>query len=280
MITWITTVGWSPFAVINPIWAYCKENEKTPDKIFLLHTENMKVLKNVENCKKYLNEILREYSHNNFKEENLINYQIENETFEIYSLAMKNIIERELKDEKTKIIIDMTPGRKYMSAINMFFGLKALNNSIQVLYLYLEEAKYQKVPYPLTPIIKNELIDIIESAEIFSKDIIIDKVIDPDDEIIKNISDIDLLRKFLILRAIVQDFTTTTKIKKYFLTKKQSIRSIELRQVLKELQEDKYVSITEVSNKKQNFFLYKILGKADKFLDDTINKFKIGKDGG
>ena len=25
MITWITTVGWSPFAVINPVWVYCKE---------------------------------------------------------------------------------------------------------------------------------------------------------------------------------------------------------------------------------------------------------------
>ena len=89
MIIWITTVGWSPFAVINPIWAYCKENEKTPDKLFLLHTENMKVLKNVETCKKYLNEILREYSNNNFKEENLIKYQIENESYEIYSIAMK-----------------------------------------------------------------------------------------------------------------------------------------------------------------------------------------------
>ena len=280
MITWITTVGWSPFAVINPIWAYCKENEKTPDKIFLLHTENMKVLKNVETCKKYLNEILREYSHNNFKEENLINYQIKNETYEIYSIAMKKLIERELKDEKAKIIIDMTPGRKYMSAINMFYGLKSLNNSIQVLYLYLEEAKYQKVPYPLTPIIKNELIDIIESAEIFSKDIVIEKVKDPDDEIIKYISDIDLLRNFLILRAIVKDFPTITKIKKYFLAKKQNIKSIELRQILKELQEDKYVSITKVPNKKQNFFLYKNLGKADKFIDDTMKKFKSREEGG
>lgn len=105
-------------------------------------------------------------------------------------------------------------------------------------------------------------------------------MIDPDDDIIKNISDIDLLRKFLILRAIVKEFTSITKIKKFLFAKKQIIKSIELRQILKELQEDKYVSITEVSNKKQNFFLYKSLGKADKFLDDTINKFKIGKDGG
>jgi len=280
MITWITTVGWSPFAVINPIWAYCKENEKTPDKIFLLHTENMKVLKNVETCKRYLDEILREYSNKNFKEDNLIKYQIENETYEIYSIAMKKIIEQELQDESAKIIIDMTPGRKYMSAINMFFGLKALNNSIQVLYLYLEEAKYQKVAYPLTPIIKNELIDIIEAAEIFSKDIIIDKVIDPDDEIIKNISDIELLRKFQVLKAIVKDFNTITKIKKYFLTKKQSIKGIELRQILKELLEGKYVSITKVPNKKQNFFLYKNLEKADKFIEETLNQLKIGEDGG
>lgn len=274
MITWITTVGWSPFAVINPIWAYCKENEKTPDKLFLLHTENMKVLKNLGICEKYLNEILREYSNNNFKEDNLIKYQIKNETYEIYSLAMKKIIERELNDENAKIIIDMTPGRKYMSAINMFFGLKALNNTIQVLYLYLEEAKYQKIPYPLTPVIKNELIDIIESAEIFSKDFIIDKEADPDDDIIKNISAIEILRKFLILRAIAQDFNTITKIKKYFTVKKQNIRSIELRQILKELQDSKYVSITKVPNKKQNFFLYKNLEKADKFIHETLNRYK------
>jgi len=274
MITWITTVGWSPFAVINPIWAYCKENEKTPDKLFLLHTENIKVLKNLGICEKYLNEILREYSNNNFKEDNLIKYQIKNETYEIYSLAMKKIIERELNDENAKIIIDMTPGRKYMSAINMFFGLKALNNTIQVLYLYLEEAKYQKIPYPLTPVIKNELIDIIESAEIFSKDFIIDKEADPDDDIIKNISAIEILRKFLILRAIAQDFNTITKIKKYFTVKKQNIRSIELRQILKELQDSKYVSITKVPNKKQNFVLYKNLEKADKFIHETLNRYK------
>ena len=278
MIIWITTVGWSPFAVINPIWAYCKENEKTPDKLFLLHTENMKVLRNLGICEKYLNEILREYSNNNFKEDNLIRYQIKNETYEIYSLAMKKIIERELIDENAKIIIDMTPGRKYMSAINMFFGLKALNNTVQVLYLYLEEAKYQKVPYPLTPVIKNELIDIIESAEIFSKDFIIDKAVDPDDNIIKNITAIDILRKFLILRAIAKDFNTITKIKKYFLVKKQNIRSIELRQILKELQDGKYVSITKVPNKKQNFFLYKNLEKADKFIHETLNQYKVEAD--
>lgn len=279
MIIWITTVGWSPFAVINPIWAYCKENEKTPDKFYLLHTENMRVLKNLETCKKYLNEILREYSNNNFKEENLINYQIENETYELYSITMKKIIERALKDENAKLIIDMTPGRKYMSAINMFYGLKSIDNSVQVLYLYLEEARYQKVPYPLTPIIKNELIDIIESAEVFSKDFNIEKAEDPDNNMIKNITEIEILKKFLILRAISKEFTTVSKIKKYLLTKNQSIKSIELRQYLKEFQEEQCVSVTEIRDIKQNYFSWKNLVKADKFIHETLNQYKIEVDG-
>ena len=39
MIIWITTVGWSHFTVINPIWAYCKENDECLDKVILMYTQ-------------------------------------------------------------------------------------------------------------------------------------------------------------------------------------------------------------------------------------------------
>ena len=47
IITWITTIGWSSFAVINPIWAYCKENEEYPDKIIIIHTPHEQIKNNL-----------------------------------------------------------------------------------------------------------------------------------------------------------------------------------------------------------------------------------------
>ena len=59
MIIWITTVGWSPFAVINPIWAYCKENDECPNKIILIYTPFKKIKFNLDICQRYISEILK-----------------------------------------------------------------------------------------------------------------------------------------------------------------------------------------------------------------------------
>ncbi|MHA1755978.1 MAG: hypothetical protein ACTSVV_04350 [Promethearchaeota archaeon] len=162
MIIWITTVGWSPFAVINPLWAYCKNYKEIPDKIILIHTPYEKIKENLNICKRYISEILKTYNEKGLNEIFIIEEEIENDSLELYANMLKKIIHREIYQKPKKIILDITPGRKYMSAINLIFASRIENLVIQAFYLYLYENFYQNIPYPLTPIIKNNLIDIME----------------------------------------------------------------------------------------------------------------------
>ncbi|KKL10244.1 hypothetical protein LCGC14_2557780 [marine sediment metagenome] len=181
MITWITTVGWSPFAVINPVWAYCKEFKEWPSRFILINTKNERIRKNLTLVKSYLKEIAWGYSNENFLDKNIVTHQIDDEDIQNYANTLKKIISKEIDRNPNKIILDMTPGRKYMSAINVYYGLQRSNIPIQVFYLHLEESRYQDIPYPLTPITKNDLVDIIDSTEIFTKNI--DELKDSKEEI-------------------------------------------------------------------------------------------------
>jgi len=162
LIIWITTVGWSPFAVINPFWAYCKSYKEILNKIILIHTPYEKIKENLNICKRYINEILKTYSEKGLNEIFIIEEEIEDDSLELYANMLKRIIHREIHQKPKKIILDITPGRKYMSAINLIFASRIENMVIQVFYLYLHENIYQNIPYPLTPIIKNNLIDVME----------------------------------------------------------------------------------------------------------------------
>ncbi|MHA1285037.1 MAG: hypothetical protein ACTSQP_21255 [Promethearchaeota archaeon] len=162
MIVWITTVGWSAFAVINPLWAYCKKYKDFPNKIILIHTPNNKIDENLDICKRYIKEILETYNGAKFNKNQIIEEKIENDSFKLYANVLKEIILKEISQKPKKIILDTTPGRKYMSALNVIYALKIKDIPIQALYLYLYENIYQNIPYPLTPIIKNDLFDIMK----------------------------------------------------------------------------------------------------------------------
>ena len=53
MKSWITTIGTSPFAVINTIWAACKSDEYVPDNVIWIINEqiNAEVLDSVKDWK-------------------------------------------------------------------------------------------------------------------------------------------------------------------------------------------------------------------------------------
>ena len=93
MITWITTVGWSPFAVINPIWAYCKENEEYPDKIIIIYSPDERVKYNLNICKRFITEILKSYNGKNFSINSIKEEEIMNDSIELYADRLSRIIE-------------------------------------------------------------------------------------------------------------------------------------------------------------------------------------------
>lgn len=268
MITWITTVGWNPFAVINPVWAYCKEFKECPSKFILVHTENERIKKNFALVKSYLKEIAWGYSNESFLENNIIIHQIDSEDIQNYANTLKKIISTEIDNSPKKIILDMTPGRKYMSAINVYYGLQRSNIPIQVFYLHLEESRYQDVPYPLTPIIKNELVDIIDSTEIFTKNI--EELKDSKgevgneqlDDIVERIESDQERREKLILLAISKGLSSKNKISRFLYDKGDSIQGSELRKVIKKLESKNLIKSTNMRNQATEYLGYKIIEKG------------------
>ncbi len=282
MITWITTVGWSHLAVINPIWAYCKENDKCPNKIILIYTPFERIKKNLTICQRYISEILKAYSGKKLNEDSIIIEEIENDNIEIYADRLNKIIEREKNLKIDKLILDITPGRKYMSAINVYYGYNLKDTPIQVFYLHLEESKYQDVPYPLTPIIKNELIDILESTEIFSTDSSkLPKISTQGDKESNNyyFKDKDAKKEYLILSSIDSGFNTKTKIRKYALGNQIFIRGHELDKILKGLITRNLVDQKSVINNNQKFKLYNLADKGKNIIMELKQKITIKKQG-
>ncbi|MEJ2252329.1 MAG: hypothetical protein P8Y70_21345 [Candidatus Lokiarchaeota archaeon] len=268
MITWISTIGWSPFAAINPIWAYCKEYNECPSKFVFLYTDYEKVSQNLELVKSYIREIIGEYSKTAFKEENIIIHDLISDDIQNYANSIKKIISMEISIKPEKIILDMTPGRKYMSAINVYIGLQRSNIPILVFYLHLEERKYQDIPFPLTPIVKNELIDIIDSTEIFTKPLDNKEDFNVKDskshlkELINKVNNHQEKIENLILLAISKNLSSKNKIRQFLFDSDHSIRGSELRKILKKLENQSLIKSEIMTNNSTEYKGYEISNKG------------------
>jgi CRISPR/Cas system-associated protein Csm6 len=62
-----------------------------------------------------------------------------------------------------EVAVDITPGRKYMSAIAMQSGLLAGANKIY--YLFLSDPQYQDMAFPLIPASKQRLFEMISGQK-------------------------------------------------------------------------------------------------------------------
>ncbi|MHA1284117.1 MAG: hypothetical protein ACTSVV_06280 [Promethearchaeota archaeon] len=160
MRIWITTVGWSHFAVINTLWAACfMEKEKfIPDKIILLNNGNQNevIRNNVKIVEEWLKKILHEYGKDKIEIEKI---NINENDIRKYHDILKDLIE---KYKDSEIAIDMTPGRKYMSSIAMGLALASKKVVNKLYYLHLEAQKYQDRPFIKIPLPFQNLINILK----------------------------------------------------------------------------------------------------------------------
>ena len=160
MKVWISTVGWSPFAVINPLWAACyfKWENFVPEKVVLLNnqTHDESVKKNYDIVQTWLIKILNEYSTSDPVVESVD--ANENNMTE-YAQTFQKVIEKYPGDE---IAIDMTPGRKFMSGIAMWYASQPKSTVAKLYYLQLWGRKYQDVPFIKIPAVNQKLINIKE----------------------------------------------------------------------------------------------------------------------
>ena len=126
-IFWFSTVGWSPMAAINTIWNYCSEFNCFPDKFFFLKNNVPRINENAGLIKDFLNKLNKYYGCN---KDPLINFiELKTENIDEYASAAKDKITEQLEKENVEIILDITPGRKYMSMIlsNIAFENKDSN---------------------------------------------------------------------------------------------------------------------------------------------------------
>lgn len=151
---WISTIGYSPFAVINTLWAACSQDKECyiPDKIFFLVNKNLKC-ENITRVHVWTAELLKAYG---ISDPVLENVEIEEDDFEGIEKTISSLIEQSLKNGN--VAIDITPGRKFMSTIAMYSGIK--KNAKHVYYLHLKEQKYEHEPFALIPMPFQKLFDL------------------------------------------------------------------------------------------------------------------------
>ncbi|MHA1265518.1 MAG: hypothetical protein ACTSRS_09810 [Candidatus Helarchaeota archaeon] len=158
MRVWITTVGWQPFAVINPVWAACFYQEFVPEKIILLNNgyRNAFIAQNVEKVQDWHLRILRVYG----VETPVIETQ---DADEDSITTFRRIFEEVVKTQDAEqVAIDMTPGRKFMSSIAMVLAFKYRHFVKRLFYLHLWGQEYQNLPFIKIPLIKQRLINVLE----------------------------------------------------------------------------------------------------------------------
>ncbi|PKL59041.1 MAG: hypothetical protein CVV34_00020 [Methanomicrobiales archaeon HGW-Methanomicrobiales-5] len=133
MNVWITTVGSSPFAVINTLWAACELDDFVPERIYFAYNDKME--HELEIVRKWIERIVKEYG----GEVEVIEKKFVEEDFSGYSKLIKSMIIKE-KTDGGAVAIDITPGRKIMSAFSMFYGLLP-DGADRVYYLHLFDVK-------------------------------------------------------------------------------------------------------------------------------------------
>ena len=158
MQVWITTVGWQPFAVINPLWAACFYQEFIPEKVLLLNNgyQNPVIRKNVAEVWQWHLRILQAYD-------------VEAPTIEVCNAneddinSFRRIFEETVKaQEGEEVAIDMTPGRKFMSSIAMAVAFKNQHFVKKLFYLHLWGQEYQNQPFIKIPLKNQRLINVLE----------------------------------------------------------------------------------------------------------------------
>ena len=155
---WVTVVGASVFAVVNPIWACCREEGYIPDKVYLI--VDKKVKNNAEKAKNILSVLISEFG----KNPEIIEIECAETDFKRLISTIGEAIKKE-KLAGNEVAVDMTPGRKFMSAIIMYSGIgeDVEVKADRVYYLHLERNEYSDLPWNKIPMVHQKLYEMKRS---------------------------------------------------------------------------------------------------------------------
>ena len=155
---WFTTIGMSPHAVFNTLWAAYLEYDWCPVKltIFRLTPTSSK-----PGIKERLDSsyMVFEKWHKRFTERYNLKTELEaihcdEEDYETYAKEFRMALSRSADVPRA---IDITPGRKFASAIGMEIGIE--ENVDSIFYLHLLDDSYADMLYPQIPRSLVKLVD-------------------------------------------------------------------------------------------------------------------------
>jgi hypothetical protein len=155
---WVTVVGWSPMAAVNTLWQAC-EQDIVPTHIYLLGSlEQPQVQRSLEEVTRYLRAILPEFG--------VPNPVIETRPIDEDDLVQFfNILSQVLEDAQrtcSRVVLDITAGRKYMSAFGLAIGWGTDIRLERLYYNHLLDRRYENAPHPLIPRHQQKLHDLVE----------------------------------------------------------------------------------------------------------------------
>ncbi len=130
---YVTTVGTSPEAVFNPLWYLVEAYNWIPDRVYLLWNDDVR--EQLERVKELIRRLSEAYGveikikagdGQRFREENPIEFR-----------EKAGSLIGSLVSEGHEVVVDITPGRKFMSAL--LLGAAMAKGADEITYLHLDD---------------------------------------------------------------------------------------------------------------------------------------------
>lgn len=154
MRVWVTVVGRSRFAVINTVWSACIWDSFVPQCVHLV--KNTLVEDNVKAVREWVKKILSVYGvpSPSFEE-----HDSDEDDMNSFADILRNVVQN-VVSEGNEVAVDITPGRKFMSAFAMILGQKF--RVPKLYYLHLYDPSYVDKPFVLIPFNLQKLVNLAE----------------------------------------------------------------------------------------------------------------------
>ncbi len=149
---WVTSVSISPQAVFNVIWYVAEAYGFVPDRVYLIWNEG--VARQLETVKELVDALSRYYgkSVEVVADESVRVYE---EDIEEFRSKVGQLLKSLNAEKKGRIVVDITPGRKFMSSLLLAAGMTYADH---VVYLLLRDLSYMNnflfhIPFSLQKLI-------------------------------------------------------------------------------------------------------------------------------
>lgn len=151
---WVTTMSTHPAAVINPLNAACNEGY-IPDRLYFL--ENPSVTGIIDEVIEKASTVVEAYADQEPELDRTV-LQAENDYLGIVDHFRTAI--SDTREEDGTVAVDVTPGRKFMSAIAFQSGIQF--EADHVYYYHVKNTEFYGRVYPDVPRPAGELVDFHE----------------------------------------------------------------------------------------------------------------------